>query len=252
MDVKLADLDYAVSLVERGDQVTISGISIHRNPIRFIRALIDRGVRGLKFVDREPGYGLELMLRNHMIDQMRVAMSTLEWFSGIPPAFRRAVESGEVDLLEDTCGAFIAGIRAGAFGVPFGVVRGVLGSDLVKLHRARGTWEVITDPFSGGEILAVKAITPDVSVIHVHRADVYGNGEILGPVYEDEYKARASRKVILTAEEIVDPSYFKGKRPSISALHTTAVVLAPRGAEPTSMFGMYDADYEEILDVLSP
>ncbi|MEM3292695.1 MAG: CoA-transferase [Saccharolobus sp.] len=247
---KIASLEEATKLVKNGDSITISGISIHRNPMAFIYSLVKEGIRNLYFIDREPGFGLEVLLKYGAVRKLRVAMSTLEWFSSIPKYFRKLIENKEVEILEDTCGAFIAGIRAGAFGVPFMPVRGVIGSDLIKIHEREGTWKVIEDPFSGEKIVVVKAITPDVAVIHVNRADEEGNAEIIGPLYEDLYKARAAKKVILTSEEIVPKSYFYGRRPHINAEHVTAVVHLPRGAEPTSMFPLYDADYEKIIDFL--
>ncbi|AHC50865.1 CoA transferase [Sulfolobus acidocaldarius SUSAZ] len=248
---KLVSLDRAIKLVKEGDWITISGISFHRNPMGFIFALVNSDVRNLGFVDREPGLGLEILLKYNVVKKIRAAMATLEWL-GIPSNFRKKVESGEVEFLEDSCGAFIAGIRAGAFGIPFMPVKGVLGSDLVKLHEKAGSWRVAKDPFSGQEILLVKAITPDVAIIHVHKADEEGNAEIMGPLFEDEFKAKASRTVIITAEEIVPRSYFYGKRPTINADYVTAVVELPRGAEPTSMFGVYDVDWGKVLELIQP
>jgi len=243
-------IEEAVKLVTSGSSITISGMSIHRNPMGFLFKLAETEVRDLTFIDREPGVGLEFLLKKNMIKRIRAAMPTLEWFSGTPIYFRKKVESGEVEYIEDTCGAFIAGIRAAAFGIPFMPVRGIIGSNLVKLHEKLGSWKVIKDPFSGEDIVVVKAIEPDVAIIHVHKADKYGNSEILGPVYEDELKARASKKVIITAEEIVPESYFYSRKPTIPAEYVTAVVHLPRGAEPTSMFGLYDADYEGIIKLL--
>ena len=248
---KLVSLEESLKLIKENDTITISGMSFHRNPMKFIYALANSGIKNLGFVDREPGFGLEVLLKYGVVKKVRAPMVTLEWF-GIPPNFRKKVEQGEIEYLEDTCGAFIAGIRAGAFGVPFMPVKGVLGSDLVSLHEKQGTWKVIKDPFSGEEILLVKAIIPDVAIIHVHKADEEGNAEILGPLYEDEYKAKAAKKVIITAEEIVPRSYFSGKRPTINSLYVTAVVHLPRGAEPTSMFGLYDVDWEKIIEELQP
>ncbi|EWG06811.1 MAG: coenzyme A transferase [Candidatus Aramenus sulfurataquae] len=245
----IVSIDEALSLVKPGDTITVSGMSIHRNPMYFVFKLAESGVRNLTFVDREPGLALEVLLQHNVLSKVRVAMATLEWF-GMLPTFRSKIEKGEVELLEDTCGAFMAGIRAGAQGIPFMPVRGVLGSDLVKLHERAGTWKVGEDPFTGEKLIFVKAITPDVAIIHVNKADEEGNSEILGPLYEDEYKAKASKKVIITAEEIVPKSYFYGRRPTINAEYVTAVVHAPRGAEPTSMFPLYDADYEKILAIL--
>lgn len=107
-------MEEAVELVKNGDSVTISGISIHRNPMAFIYALVKRGVKDLYFIDREPGFGLEVLLKYGLVRKLRIAMSTLEWFSSIPRHFRKMIEEREVEMLEDTCGAFIAGIRAGS------------------------------------------------------------------------------------------------------------------------------------------
>ncbi|MCS7094924.1 MAG: CoA transferase subunit A [Thaumarchaeota archaeon] len=248
--MKLVKMEEALELVEDGSTVTISGISFSRNPMAFIFALERRGVRDLGFVDREPGVGLEYMIKKGMVKRVRAAMVSLEWF-GIPMNFRRAIERGEITFLEDTCGAFMAGIRAGSIGVPFMPVRGVLGSDLIKLHEESGSWKVIRDPFDGDEVVLVKAIVPDLAIIHCHRADPLGNAEIEGPVYEDEFKAKAAKTVIVTAEEIVDEDYFKGKRPTIHSTYVKAVVHAPGGAKPTGMFRLYDVDYDAIWDLLS-
>ncbi len=129
-------------------------------------------------------------------------------------------------------------------------VKGVLGSSLVPLHEKEGTWKVSEDPFSGEKIVLVKAIIPDVAIIHVNKADEEGNSEIQGPLYEDEFKAKAAKKVIITAEEIVPKTYFYGKRPTINSEYVTAVVHTYKGAEPTSMYPLYDADYEGILSIL--
>ncbi|BBG23553.1 CoA transferase subunit A [Sulfuracidifex tepidarius] len=246
----IVDMEDAVSKVKENDLITISGMSFHRNPMAFIYSLVKRNVK-ISFVDREPGFGLEVLLKNHILKSVRAPMATLEWL-GIPPYFRKAVEKGEVDYLEDTCGAFIAGIRAGSHGIPFMPVKGVLGSDLVKLHEERGSWRRFVDPFTNQEVLLVKAIEPDVAIIHVHRADEDGNAEILGPLYEDVYKAKASKTVIVTAEEIVPRSYFYGKRPTINGEFVSYVVRAPRGAEPTSMFALYDVDWNRVIEELQP
>ncbi len=246
---KLVGLREAVDLVRDGDSITISGITFSRNPMAFIAALVRAGRRGLYFIDREPGFGLDVMVAAGLLRGVRAAMATFELY-GLAPSVRRAVEEGRLEFLEDTCGAVIAGLRAGAYGVPFMPVAGVLGSQLVELHERAGTWRVIRDPFNGGEVVAVKAITPDVAVIHMHYCDEYGNCIIEGPRYEDELKVRAARRVIVTAEAIVDSDYLRRIPHPLSATsaHVDAVVHTPRGAWPTAMYGMYPADYEAIRE----
>lgn len=247
--MKLMEMDMAVELVKDGVSIAVSGMTFYRNPSAFIFALAKSGRKDLFFIDREPGFALEFMIKSKLVNRVRASMATLEWF-GIPPSFRKSIEAGEVDFLEDTCGAFMAGIRAGAFGLPFMPVKGILGSDLVELHEKRGSWKRIVDPFNRDEMLLVKAIVPDVAVIHCNRADRKGNADIEGPHYEDEYKAKAANTVIITAEEIVGDDYFKGKRPVISEEYVSAVVAAPNGAKPTGMYGLYEPDFDKIWELL--
>ncbi len=244
---KLVGLREAVELVEEGSTITVSGITFSRNPTALVAALIERGARGLGFVDREPGLALDLLVAAGVVSSVRAAMATLELY-GLAPSVRRAVEEGRVGFLEDTCGAVIAGLRAGAYGLPFMPVAGVLGSQLVELHEREDTWRVIRDPFGGGEVVAVRAIRPDVALIHAHYCDPYGNCVIEGPRYEDELKIRASRLVIVSAEEIVDTDALRRLPHPLSStsLHVDAVVHAPGGAWPTAMHGRYGADWGAI------
>jgi glutaconate CoA-transferase subunit A len=237
-----------VELIEPGSTVTISGMTFVRNPSLLVAALASRKTGGLCFVDREPGFALYLLAAAGTLRCIRAAMASFELL-GFAPTVRRLAEEGRVEYIEDVCGAVIAGLRAGAQGVPFMPARGLLGSDLLRLHEERwGTWRRIRDPWSGEELVAVKAITPDYALIHVHLSDPYGNAVIEGPRFEDELKIRAARRVIISAEKIVDTDELRGFSHVLSAtsLHVEAVVHAPGGAWPTAMPGLYEADYEAI------
>ncbi len=248
MDERLVDLEYAAELVEDGASVTVSGMTFVRNPVALVAGLVRRGARGLCFIDREPGFALDMLAAAGALRCIRAAMASFELY-GLAPSVRRLAERGEVEYIEDSCGAVIAGLRAGAQGVPFMPARGLLGSQLLELHEKRwGTWRRIRDPWTGEELVAVKAITPDYALIHVHVSDPYGNAVIEGPRFEDELKIRAARRVIISAERIVPPEELRGFQHQLSAtmLHVEAVVHAPGGAWPTAMPGLYEADYEAI------
>jgi glutaconate CoA-transferase subunit A len=244
---KLMTMEEALDLIEDGMSITISGITFSRNPMIFITGLIRAKKKDLFFIDREPGFGLDVMVAAGIVKRIRAAMATFEHF-GLAPNVRKAVEKGEVEFIEDTCGAVVAALRAGAQGVPFMPVRGVIGSDLVKLHEKLGDWKVIKDPFNNEEILVVKAIRPDVAIIHVNYSDEYGNAVIEGPRYEDEIKIRAAKRVIITAERIVPTDYLRKYECPLSSttIHVSAVVYAPGGAWPTAMYNCYEADYKAI------
>jgi glutaconate CoA-transferase subunit A len=245
---KLMGLHDAVELVNDGDLVTLSGVSLHRNPMAFTLALVESAKRDLALVDREPGLAFDLLILSGKVSRVRVAMATLEQF-GTAPGFRRMVEAGEVEVTEDVCEAFMAGIRAGAFGLSFMPSDTALDSEVTRINVSKGIWRIIEDPFDPQrEVLVVKAIRPDVAIIHVHRADPRGDAEIRGPKYEDILKAQAADKVIITTEEVVDEDYFREdpERLHIHGFQVSAVVHAPRGAYPTSMYGLYPANYDAV------
>ena len=252
MKDKLVDAEKAVELINDGDSTTFSGVSMVRAPMGFIKEIIKAGKKDLYIIDREPGMDFDILIAAKAVRKVRFAMLGFELF-GLAPNFRKAAESKEIEWIEDTCGAITNAFRAGASGIPFVVVKGILGTDLVKIHEREGTWKVIKDPFNGEEILAVKAVNTDVAVIHVQKADRYGNASIEGSRFEDVYKAKGAKKLIITAEEIVDTEYFKKfpERNTIPYFYTTAVVHMPKGAYPTACPNYYPPDYDEIRRYLS-
>src|SRR5574341_274109 len=116
--------------------------------------------------------------------------------------FRRAVESGSIEVEDHSNLTLALALRAGAMGVPFMPTRTALGSDLFKTNPSLKT---VACPFTGETLAAVAAIVPDVAIIHVQRADEYGNAHSWGNLGVTREACLASRHVILTAEEIVSP-----------------------------------------------
>jgi len=120
---------------------------------------------------------------------------------------------------------------------------GLGGSDLPKVSG----FATIRDPYGSGDVVVIPPIRPDVALIHVQEADEDGNLRIHGSPYEDVLLAKASARVIATAERIVPRERFVAQ-PELTALPgflVDLVVEAPRGAWPTSCAGQYgyDKDY---------
>ena len=90
---------------------------------------------------------------------------------------------------------------AGAAGLPFGVLRGYVGTDLLD-HTS--TIKPIECPFTGEQLTAVPALNPDVSIVHAQRADRDGNVQIWGLVGVQKEAVLAAKRSIVTVEEIVD------------------------------------------------
>ena len=119
-------------------------------------------------------------------------------------------------------------------------IAGLASSDL---PRASG-FASLPNPYGSGDVLVIPAIRPDVAIVHVQEADDRGNLRIHGSAYEDVLLAKASARVIATAERIV-PRERLAEQPELTALPgflVDLVVEAPRGAWPTSCAGEYEAD----------
>ncbi|MBI4233798.1 MAG: hypothetical protein HY686_05095 [Chloroflexi bacterium] len=138
-------------------------------------------------------------------------------------------------------------VQAGSMGVPFVPVRGLLGSDLLR-HRT--DFKVTGNPFNPGEELVLApAINPEVALFHAVLADRQGN--FITPGKRDDLMvAQSSRRVIVTAEQVADRpiTHRDGDGVFVPAIYTTAVVLAPHGAHPAGVRGLYPPDLAHVRE----
>jgi glutaconate CoA-transferase subunit A len=133
-------------------------------------------------------------------------------------------------------------LQAGAMGVPFLPTRTAMGSDIPKGNHF---FYQIISPFEPKEtLLAVRAIRPDVTVIHVQRADTNGNAHCWGNFGVMLEGVRAAQKVIVSAEEIVAEEVIASdpNRTAIPGFLVSAVVHCPYGAHPSPVQGCYNRD----------
>jgi len=115
---------------------------------------------------------------------------------------------------------------------------GMIGSDLMRQFRS------VRDPYNRDDYVAIPAITPDVTLLHVHEADEQGNLRIVGAKYDDLLMAKAAKRVVVTCERLVSVEHTAG-RPELTDLPgflVDAVVVAPGGAWPHGCDGEYDHD----------
>lgn len=132
-------------------------------------------------------------------------------------------------------------LHAGQMGIPYIPTRCLVGSDLMKYNE---DLTEIKCPFTGDNLAAVKAVVPDVGIIHVQRSDAQGNCHKWGSLGLDYEGINASKKVIVTTEKIVDSSVIRSdpNRTIIPGFRVSAVVEQPWGAYPMHMAGCYDGD----------
>ena len=159
---------------------------------------------------------------------------------GLSAQARRLMESGEVEVCEWTNYALACRFRAAATGVPFVPVRSMLGTDTFRESAAKE----IACPFTGKSLTVVPALYPDVALIHVHESDLFGNCRIRGITVADWDLARASKRVIVSAERIVSTDEIRSdpNATAIPAFCVDAVCHVPYGSYPGNMAGEYFSD----------
>ncbi len=163
------------------------------------------------------------------------------------PAIERALKERTLEIYEYSNVIMTLRIQAGAMGVPFLPVRSFGGTTGFDHSGAK----LISDPYTGEAITIVPAINPDVAIIHAHQADIYGNARIFGTGISDVEAAMASKKVIVSAEEIVDTEEIR-RNPgatSIPYYAVDAVVASPFGSYPGTCPGYYGSDPEGVFEV---
>ena len=165
--------------------------------------------------------------------------------SGVGYCFRRAVEHAIPNVIETvdyTNFTLAMALHAAALGVPFLPTYSALGSDLLK---SNGNLREFTSPVSEDRLIAVRALHPDVAIVPVQRADSSGNSHMWGNLGVAIDGARAARKVIVVAEEIVSPEVISSdpNRTLIPGFLVTAVVHEPWGAHPSPVQGYYGRDH---------
>ena len=145
---------------------------------------------------------------------------------------RTEMEAGHLEWEEYSHFGMISRLQAGAAGLPFMPMNqtGATDLEIANPHIRR-----VTDPYSGREVIVVPALNPDVAIVHVQRADAEGNAHIWGILGEQKEAAFASKRVILTAEEIVDEAVIRSdpNRTLIPGFIVNAVCHVPFCAHPS-------------------
>lgn len=239
---KLTPLDQAAALVQDGMTIAIGGYWCHNEPSEFARALLRRGVRGLRLTGAPVGgYVHDLLIGTGVADRLLTPHISFDEL-GLSPSLREAAESGtlHIDECEEAC--LIGGLKAGLHDLEALPVQSLKLTEVID-HST------IVRP-SDGSLAAREAVAviPDVAILHVPVADCFGNASHLGSPLADRLLARSARRVIVTAERIVDNSEFRAdpRLTSILSLWVDAVVEVPNGAYPCSCHGVYPEDTDEL------
>ena len=211
-----------------------------------VHALIRRNAKNLNLLGVPVlGLGADLLIGAGCVAEVESSAVSLGE-AGLAPRFTEAAERGEILVRDATCPAIHTGLQATEKGVPFMPLRGVLGSDLMKM---RNDWKVIDNPVAKNNagsdpILIVPAISPDAALFHARWADEAGNVWI-GRRKELATIAHASRACYVTYEEQRPGDMLEDEllAPGVLAsVYVSGIAQAKRGAWPLSVAGLYGID----------
>jgi glutaconate CoA-transferase subunit A len=240
---KLISLQEAVALIPDGALLAISG-NMEMSPMALIREIIRAKRRNLYLICvGAAAINADLLIGAGSVTTVEFSQISMGEY-GFGLNFRRYFEKGTILGLEHACPTLTAAIQAGAMGIPFIPVRGLVGTDYMRI---RPDFQAITNPYDKEEQIAiVPAIRPDVAIFHGYKADTLGN-IIAHPLQNNRLLAQAAQTAIASVEEIVTPEELRRETGTfIPAMFLSGVVHAPLGASPTSCPGRYDIDEERI------
>jgi glutaconate CoA-transferase subunit A len=245
---KRASLADAVSLVSDGATVALGGGLSARLPMAMVRELVRQGRSSLHLVGSAHSIDVDLLVAVGAVRRCEESYVGFEQDLGLAPAYRRAAEDGTIEVAESCCATILAQLRAAEMGLPFLPVRGVRGSDIVRLHPE---YAEITCPFTGETLVAVPALRPDVALLHAPAGDRYGNLHLEQPYVLDERFAAASAAVIATVDELVSTDEVVAAGVTIPAHLVAAVTETPFGAHPASCYPRYAYDRSHLREYVT-
>lgn len=231
---RLRDEQAALALLADGMTIAIGEPA----PMAMVRHIIRRGLRGLTVI--ASGLHLDMLIAAGCVTKV------ISYYAGggfgvpVAPAFRRAVERGEVAVWECEEGILTSGLEAAAKGLPFLPWRGGVGTSLPVVNP---DLKLMRDPLRGETLIAVPAIKPDVTLLHAASADVYGNVQHCGgPGWLDLFLARAADCTIVQVEKIIPNEEVRADPWATTIGRADVVVRMPYGAHPYYSRGYYLQD----------
>ncbi len=245
-DSKLVTLREAIArFVPDGSAVCMGAALEAAIPFAAGHEIIRQGRRDLTLIGPISDFLFDLLVGAGCVSRI-IAAWVGNVSAGLGHNYRRACEQGVPTPLavEDHTNLSLAmALLAGATGSPYIPTRSLLGTGLLESNPR---FRAATDPWSGAPVVLIPALTPDVAILHVQRADVQGHAHAWGTLGVTREAALAARRVIVVAEEIRATEEILGDPNLVLAPPSkiAAVVHEPFGAFPSPLQGFYARDHD--------
>jgi glutaconate CoA-transferase subunit A len=244
---KLRPIAEAIPDIADGARIMVAGTHFNNVPMALVRQLIRQKVRELELVPTpSAGLWVDMLVAAGCVAKVHVSYIGME-FLGLAPNFRKAAETKAVTLIESDEPTIFMGLRAAASGLPFTALPPIHKmTDLPRVNPE--TYKEIEDPFTGETVIAIPPIVPDVALLHFAQCDEYGNSVSLGGRHMEDIIAKASKRTIVSAEEIVEAEVITAAplNTTIPGFLVEAVVDAPYGVYPGTCPGVYGNDRQHL------
>lgn len=226
--------------VHDGDYLAIGGFGMNRTPIAACHEIVRQKKKFLGFLGHTSTHDMQILSAGEVYDKIDISYGVGLEARGLSRCSRAYLESGNVSITEWTNYALTARLKAASMGIPYMPARNMLGTDTFVKSAAIGT----SCPFTGLALALLPALYPDVSIIHVHESDIYGNARFKGIAVSDIELAHASKRLIITTERLI-PHQQINEAPSMTQIPfylVDAVCEVPYGAYPGGMPYEYFSD----------
>jgi glutaconate CoA-transferase, subunit A len=232
--------------VNDGDHMVIGNYTVG-TCAELVFEVIRQHKKGLTLYSQSGVFDVEVLVAGGCVDRL---VSTYVYRAGGKEggsAVERALRSDTIVMEDYTNFQYNARMMAGMHGFSFmQVLEGAMVTDLFKKRSFMGEdkYKVIDCPYTGKQILTVPAANPDVCIVHVQRADKFGNAQYWGAMGSVAAAALASKKIVISCEEIVEHDIIQSSPhlTIIPSYRVDAVVEVPWGAHPTEVLGYYNLD----------
>ncbi|HXX00108.1 MAG TPA: CoA-transferase [Candidatus Acidoferrales bacterium] len=239
-----------VRTIPSGSHIALGGFAIARNPIAVVHELIRQQKQDLTLSQGVVGLDTDLLVGAGLVKHLIMGGGSLDRF-GPAHCVNRARETKSLQCEDLTSLTVCFRYLAGALGLSFIPIKSLFASEILeRLEAGPGASDVKRSkcPFTGEEYVLLRALTPDVSFIHVQIADRDGNCQIDGARWTNEEQAKAARRLVVVAEELVPTEFIQRspERTIIPGHRVEAIIHQPFGAMPTSVFRCYDYDADHL------
>lgn len=232
--------------VAKDSVVGIGGQTTGRSSMVLAHEIVRQGISNLTLVGCSMSVSMDLIVGAGLANKTECGTGNVEMF-GTTFAWRRAIEQGK--LVSKDYSHLSMGLRflAASLGIPFIPIKSMLGTDLLEQRSEKESKDIVIseDPWNPNTpVVLLKALSPDVSIIHAQLSDETGNVVIEGFTTHDVEMAKASKRVIISCEKIIasDEIRRRSDRTTIPYLYVDAVIEQPWGAYPTSCYRYYEHD----------